>query len=401
MAKFAQRMKTMEKSALAIRNLFGAMNDPEIISFGGGAPAKEALPIDIIREITNEVMRTDKRGVEALQYGNVMGLMDLREAILHELLAPKGVKGKVDNILITNGGLEPINLTCQLYVDPGDVILVESPTFVQAVEIFEMFQAKCIAVDMDDNGMVPEDLEAKILKYKPKMIYVIPTFQNPTGRTLSLDRRQKIAELGSNYDIIILEDDPYRDIRYSGKDLLPIKAFDKTGHTIMANSFSKIFSPGSRLGYVLANDEVTAKLFDAKTATNSHTSTLVQVICAEFFKRGYYPAHLKKICDLYRERRDTMIECIDEFFPKETKRIFPDGGLFTWAELPGGINTTELLIESSTNPEVKVSYVAGESFFAEGGGKGNNCMRISFGGVTPDRIRIGIEKLGNLLSSKL
>lgn len=401
MSKFAQRMTAMEKSAKVIRNLFGTMNDPEIISFGGGAPAIEALPIDIVREITNEVMRIDKRGVEALQYGDVMGLPDLREVIVKDLLAPKGVKANIDNVLITNGGLEPMNLVCQLYIDPGDVILVESPTFVQAVEIFEMFQAKCIGVDMDDNGVIPEDLEAKIIKFKPKMVYLIPTFQNPSGRTLSLDRRQKIAEFGSKYDVIILEDDPYRDIRYSGSDLFPIKAFDETGHTILANSFSKIFSPGSRLGYILANDVVTSKLFDAKTATNSHTSTIPQVICAEFFKRGYYPAHHKKICDLYRERRDVMIECIDKFFPKGTKRTFPDGGLFTWAELPGGINTTELLVESITNPEVKVSYIAGEGFFTEGGGMGNNCMRISFGGVAPEKIRIGTEKLGNLICSKL
>ena len=401
MSKFANRVSSMEKSACIIRNLFGAMNDPEIISFGGGAPAKEALPVDIVRKITNDIMRTDSRGIEALQYGPVMGITDLRRVVVNDLLAPKGVQTKVDNVMITGGGLEPLNLVCQLYIEPGDVILVESPTFVHTVEIFEMFQAKCVAVDTDDNGMVPEDLEIKINKYKPKMVYVIPTFQNPTGRTLSQDRRQKIAGLGSKYDVVILEDDPYRDIRYSGQDLLPIKAFDKTGHTILANSFSKIFSPGSRLGYVVANDEVTARLFDAKTATNSHTSMLPQIICAEFFKRGYYPAHHKMICDLYRERRDVMIESIDNFFPEGTRRTFPDGGLFTWAELPGGIDTTELLIEAASNPEVKVAYIAGESFFTEGGGKGNNCMRISFGGVAPERIRTGIEKLGRLIRSRI
>jgi 2-aminoadipate transaminase len=401
MSEFAKRISAMEKSALTIRNLFGAMNDPEIISFGGGAPAREALPVDIVREITNDIMRVDKRGIEALQYGPVMGITDLREIIVNDLLAPKGIKGKIENVMITSGGLEPLNLVCQLYIEPGDVILVESPTFVHTVEIFDMFEAKCIAVATDDNGMVPEDLEQKIKEHNPKMVYVIPTFQNPTGRTLSQDRRQKIAELGSTYDVIILEDDPYRDIRYSGKDLLPIKAFDKTGHTILANSFSKIFSPGSRLGYVLATEEVIAKLFDAKTATNSHTSMLPQIICAEFFKRGYYEPHHKMICDLYRERRDVMIESIDKFFPEETKRTFPDGGLFTWAELPGGINTTELLAEAVADPRVKVAYIAGESFFTEGGGKGNNCMRISFGGVAPERIRSGIERLGSLICSKL
>jgi len=401
MPNFAGRMKTMEKSARIIRNLFGAMNDPNLISFGGGAPAKEALPIDIVREIANDVMTVGKRGVEALQYGGVMGLPDLREVVVSELLSPKGIDAKAENILITSGGLEGINLLCQLYIDPGDVILVESPTFVHCVEIFEMFQAKCISVAMDDNGMIPEDLETKIRRHNPKLVYVIPTFHNPTGRTLSLERRKRIAELGSQYDVVILEDDPYRDIRYSGSELKPIKAFDETGHTVLANSFSKIFSPGSRLGYVLASDEVSAKLFDAKTATNSHTSMLPQVICAEFFKRGYYPAHHKMICDLYRERRDAMIECIDRFFPEGTKRTFPDGGLFTWAELPGGINTTELLAESTSNPAVKVAFVAGEGFFIEGGGMGNNCMRISFGAVTPEKIRLGAEKLGNLIRSKL
>jgi len=401
MSKFAQRMTTMEATAGVIRNLFGAMGDPGIISFGGGAPAKEALPIDIVREITNDIMRADSRGVEALQYGPVMGSADLRRVIVNDLLAPKGVKADIKNILVTSGGLEPINLMCQLYIDPGDVILVESPTFVHSVEIFDMFQAKCVAVDMDDNGMVPEDLEKKIIKYGPKLVYVIPTFQNPTGRTLSLERRKRIAELGSEYDVVILEDDPYRDIRYSGSELLPIKAFDKTGHTVLANSFSKIFSPGSRLGYVLAEDETTAKLFDAKTATNSHTSMLPQIICAEFFKRGYYPAHHRMICDLYRERRDVMLESIDRFFPEGTKRTFPDGGLFTWAELPGGINTTELLAEAVANPEVKVAFVAGEKFFTEGGGKGSNCMRISFGGVAPEKIRTGIGRLGKLICSKV
>ena len=401
MTKFAQRMTTMEKSAGIIRKLFGAMGDPTVISFGGGAIAKESLPVDIVREITNDIMRIDKRGMEALQYGPVMGITDLREVVVSDLLAPKGVKAKVENILILTGGLEAMNLMCQVLIDPGDIILVESPTFVHCVEIFEMFQAKCVAVDMDEDGMVTEDLEAKIIKYKPKMVYVIPTFQNPTGRTLSLERRQKIAEFGSKYDVVILEDDPYRDIRYNGSDLQPIKTFDETGHTVLASSFSKIFSPGSRLGYILANDEIISKLADAKTATNSHTSILPQIICAEFFKRGYYPKHHKMMCDIHRERRDIMIECIDKYFPKGTKRTFPEGGLFTWAELPGGINTTELLVEASTNPEVKVAYIAGEGFFTEGNGKGNNCMRLSFGNVTPDMIRIGTERLGNLINSKL
>ncbi len=398
MPKYAQRMYHMEDTAVIIRNLFQAMSDGETISFGGGAPAQEGLPVDIVREICTQVLTWDKRGPEALQYGSVLGVKDLREAVVHFLLNPKGIQASIDEILIVNGGLETMNLLCQLYIDPGDVILVESPTFVHCVEIFKMFQAKCIAVDCDEQGMVLEDLEEKIQKYHPKFVYVIPTFQNPTGKTLPIQRRKKLAELGTQYDVIILEDDPYQELRYSGEALAPIKYFDKSGHTVYANSFSKIFSPGSRLGFVYASKEIIMKLFDAKTATNSHTSTLSQVICAEFFNRGYFIQHLKKICEIHKQRRDVMIQCIDKYFPPQTKRVFPDGGLFTWVELPKSIDTSRLLKEANEN---KVHYIAGEGFFVEGKGKGKNCMRISFGNVTPEKIEIGIKRLGDLIKSKM
>lgn len=399
MTQYAKRLKYMEKSATIIRNLFNALGDPDIISFGGGSPAKEALPVDIVREIANDVLTWDKKGVEALQYGPIQGSEELRNIIVNDLLLPKGVKDiNPSNILITAGGLESMNLVCQLLINPGDVILVESPTFVHCVEIFEMFEAKCIACDMDDDGLVISDVEEKIKKYNPKFVYTIPTFQNPTGKTLCLERRKALAELGSKYDVIILEDDPYRDIRYSGEDLPPIKSFDKTGHTILANSFSKIFSPGSRLGYTVATDEIIKKLCDIKSATNSHTGMISEVLCTEFFKRGYYPEHHKKICALYKERRDVMIECIKKYLPKETKYTFPDGGLFTWVELPGGIDTTEML-EKATK-EYKVAYIAGAGFFTEGNKKGSNCMRISFSAVEPDKIREGMRRLGELVNKE-
>lgn len=398
MPEFAQRMQDMEKTAVIIRKLFNAMSDPETISFGGGAPAHEGLPIEQVQEICPEVIARDKRGVEALQYGTVLGVKDLREAVVNQLLKPKGVNADIDEILIVNGGLETMNLLCQVYINPGDVILVESPTFVHCVEIFEMFQAKCIAVECDEFGMVPEDVEKKIKEYHPKFVYVIPTFQNPTGKTLPADRRERLAQLGSRYDVIILEDDPYQELRYSGEPLPPIKSFDKTGHTIYANSFSKIFSPGSRLGFVHATKEIIMKLFDAKTATNSHTSSLAQVVCAEFFNRGYFAEHLKEVCAIHKERRDVMMSCIDRYFPEGTKKVFPDGGLFTWVELPGGLDTEELLKEAN---EQNVHYIAGAGFFVEGGGKGSNCMRISFGNVTPEKIEIGMKRLGELFCSKL
>lgn len=398
MTAFADRMKYMEHTANIIQNLFSSMTDPEIIPFSGGAPANDALPIEQVNEIAAQVLTRSGRGIEALQYSKPQGIADLREIVAHDLLAPKGVAASPDDIMIVSGGLETMNLVCQVFINPGDIILVEDPTFVHCVEIFEMFQAKCIPVAMDEHGLVMEEVEQKIKEYHPKMVYVIPTFQNPTGRTLTLDRRKKLAELGSRYDVLILEDDPYRDLRYSGEELAPIKAFDKTGHTILANSFSKIFSPGSRLGYVYAAPEIIAQLMNAKTATNSHTCALSEVLCAEFFNRGYFPEHLEKIKKIHKERRDAMLESIDAYFPAGTKRTFPDGGLFIWAELPGNIDTTELLKEAVQH---KVSFIAGEGFFVNGNGKGKNCMRLGYGNISPEKIKIGIKRLGDLIKSKL
>jgi len=243
MAKFAKRVAYMQATSDVVRYLFESMTDPETISFGGGAPAKEALPVEIIHEIANEALTREKRGVQALQYGNPIGITDLRQAVIDKLLTPKGLNASLENIIIVAGGIESLNLVCQLYLEPGDVILVESPTFVHAVQVFNMFEARCVACETDDHGLVIEDVEAKIKQYNPKMVYVIPTFQNPSGRTFSVERRKALAELGSQYDLVILEDDPYCELRYSGEALPPVKYFDETGNTLFVNSFSKIFSP--------------------------------------------------------------------------------------------------------------------------------------------------------------
>ena len=398
MIPFASRIDSMAETAAIVGGLFKSMTDPSIISFGGGAPAAEALPTELIGQLCQKIFAPGGRGVEALQYGPVPGVADLRRAVAEQLLRPKGVECDPANILIVSGGLEGIYLTCQAFINPGDVILVESPTFVHTVEIFDMVQAKCVAVQTDDDGLNMEALEAAIREHHPKMIYTIPTFQNPSGRTLSLEKRERVARLAEEYDVLVLEDDPYRDIRYSGEDLPPIKVFDKTDHVILANSFSKIFSPGSRLGYVLASPDVIEKLTHVKSATNSHTSMLPQLLAAEFFNGGYYPAHHERICGIYRERRDVMLAAIDRCFPEGTKHTMPDGGLFTWAELPPGIDTTALLPKAVEN---HVAYVAGEGFFVERDGRGKNCMRLSFGANTPERIEEGIARLGALLKSAL
>ncbi len=397
MAKFAGRVAYMQATSDVIRYLFESMTDPDTISFGGGAPAREALPVEIVHDIANDVLCRERRGVQALQYGNPIGIPDLRQAVIDRLLAPKGLKAALENIIIVAGGIESLNLVCQLYVEPGDVILVESPTFVHAVQVFKMFEARCIACETDDRGLVIEDVEAKIKQYAPKMVYVIPTFQNPSGRTLSLERRKALAELGSQYDLVILEDDPYCELRYSGEALPPVKYFDQTGNTIFVNSFSKIFSPGSRLGYAFAEESIIHKLYEAKTATNSHTNVVTQILCAEFFNQGLFEPHLKRICDIHRERRDVMMDCITTMLPDDINSVYPDGGLFTWLELPEQIDTTVMLRDAVAQ---KVAYMPGREFFVEGQPIRDNCMRVSFGGVSPERILVGMERLAKVIHSQ-
>ena len=398
MPQFAKRVAYMQSTADVIRYLFESMTDPETISFGGGAPAREALPVEMVHTIADEVLTREKRGVQALQYGNPIGIPDLRQAVIDRLLAPKGLKAELENVLIVAGGIESMNLISQLYLEAGDVVLVEAPTFVHAIQVFKMFEARCIACQTDDCGLVIEDVEAKIKQYAPKMIYVIPTFQNPSGKTMSLERRQALAELGSRHDLVILEDDPYCEMRYSGEALPPIKLFDQTGNTIYANSFSKIFSPGARLGYAYADQKIIRKLYEAKTATNSHTNVLTQILCAEFFNRGLYEPHLKLIRDIHRERRDVMMACIRSMLPDEVRAIYPDGGLFTWVELPEQIDTTSMLAEAMAQ---KVAYMPGREFFVEGQPIRDNCMRLSFGSVTPEKIQIGMQRLADVIRSKL
>lgn len=398
MPKFAVRMEAMADSAKVMRRLFNAMNDPEIISFGGGAPANDTLPVEDIHEIATEVLSRDKRGLEALQYGSVKGVEGLREEIADQVLAQKGITATADDVLVTAGGLESMNMICQVFIEPGDVILIESPTYVQVIEIFQMFEANCIPVACDEHGMVMEDLEAKIKAHRPKIIYVIPTFQNPTGKTLPVERRRRIAELGSEYDVLVLEDDPYDSLRYSGEPLPSIKHFDSTGHTVYAGSLSKVFSPGSRLGYVHAASEIVERLVDVKTATNSHSSMIAQVLCAEYFKRDLYQPNLQKAIQLHKERRDAMMDALAAYMPEGVSWVYPDGGLFTWVTVPDHINTTDLLAEATKT--IKVAYVAGEGFFAEGGGKGRHSMRVSFGNVNPETIDTGIKRLADLIKSK-
>ena len=248
MYQFADRMGQV--SASAIREIFKALADPEIISFGGGSPANESFPIDVIKDITEKALT--ENGPKILQYGITEGWPALRQAYVEHIVKPKGLEASVDNVIVTTGASQGIQLAADVFLNPGDVVLVESPTFLGVFSVFNKYFVKCVPVAMDEHGLIIEDLEAKIKEHNPKMLYTIPTFQNPTGRTLPVDRRQKVAELASAHNFIVLEDDPYCDLRYSGETVPNIKNFDKTGNVVLLNSFAKIISPGLRVGTVLA-----------------------------------------------------------------------------------------------------------------------------------------------------
>lgn len=399
MYRFAERMKTMEQSAEVMRKLFNATTGADAVNFSTGAPANETIDVDTIREICDDVLQKDGRGYEALQYNNPMGIPELREVVAKQLLPRRGIENAdKDDVMIVQGGLETLNFACQLFINKGDVILVESPTFMHAVEIFEMFEAVCVGVECDKDGMLIDDLKEKCSKYDVKMIYVIPSFQNPSGVTMSLERRKEIAEYVSDKDIILLEDDPYVELRYKGEDLPAIKKFDRSGNVVYANSFSKIFSPGLRLGYVYADKEIIKRMFDAKTATNSHTAVLQQIICAEYFKRGYFEKNIDGARQIYKDKAEFALSCIKKYMPQGTRVNEPDGGLFVWLRLPEGCMDTNELRERAD--ETGAAFVAGDGFFVEEG-KGHDCMRLSFGHLEYETIEEGIKRLGAYIKDNM
>lgn len=395
MSSFAKRMDGVSGSV--IREILKLMGDPEIISFGGGNPSKESFPIQLVETITNEVL--EQNGANILQYGTTEGYAPLRESYLEHIAWPKGIEAEVQNVLTLTGSSQGIDLLTKVYIDPGDVVLVESPTFLGALQTFNTYQAKCVPVEMDDEGTIPENLEEQIKKHHPKLFYCIPTFQNPTGKTLGVERRKQIAALAEKYDIIVIEDDPYGDLRFRGTAVPPIKTFDKSGHVVMLNSFSKILSPGLRVGIAVATPEILRKMTVAKQGVDTHTSNLSQAIADGFLRKGMLPTHLKEICPDYLKRLDAMLGGLAAFFPEGFKYTKPEGGLFVWGELPKAIDMPALLARATK--EIKVAFIPGQYFYVDPAVMGQNTMRFNFSSATPERITIGLEKLGKLVKEVL
>ncbi len=394
--RYAQRTQRMGSSA--IRELLKLTEKPDVISFAGGLPAPDVFPVEAIKLACDRVLRD--YGALALQYSATEGYLPLREMIARHT-ARYGIEVTPENILITSGSQQALDLIGKIFINRGDRILVESPTYLGALQAWNAYGAEYVAVPMDEHGMNTDALE-EALRSGPKFIYVLPNFQNPTGVTLSVERRMRLVELADFYGVPVIEDDPYGQLRYEGDHLPSIVVLDGRfrnnggpcyrGNVIYLSTFSKILAPGIRLAWVIAPPEVIHKLVQAKQGADLHTSTFNQLVAHEVSRGGFLDRHIRTIRKVYKERRDVMLAAMDRYFPSEVEWTQPEGGLFLWGVLPTHLNSTDLLKRAL---EQKVAFVPGEPFFPCGGG--HNTMRINFSYATPEKIIEGISRLGNVL----
>lgn len=385
----AERMQGVNGSA--IRELFKLLGDPEIISFGGGNPAKECFPKEDIEKITAELLR-DKSDV-LLQYGATEGYLPLRKAYIEKILPDLGLTAELENVLALTGSMQGLDLICKVVVNPGDVVLVEEPSFLGALQTFNIAQAKLVPVPLHTDGIHVDELEALVREYRPVMFYTIPTFQNPTSWVSGIEARKAIARLAAEYDMIVIEDDPYASLRFSGEKLPTIKSFDTSGNVILMSSFSKTISPGMRVALCCGNAELIRKMTIAKQSADTHSPNLNQAIIAEYLSRDLLPEHIAEISKVYAHSASVMIEAMEEYFPDWVEYEKPIGGLFIWCTLPEGWDASELFKKAVAR---KVAFVPGVSFFTTSG-KGNNTFRLNFSAEPEERIRRGIRTLGDLL----
>lgn len=390
---YSDRMSKM--NGAATREILKLLTRPEIISFAGGFPATQCLPQKEVQQIANELL-SEGVATKVLQYGKTEGFPELIEQLI-DYVKSVNIEGiGAENVQVISGGQQGIDLMSKVFINPGDAVLVENPTYLTALQIFDSYQAKIVGVDADKDGLIIEDLEAKIKKYNPKMLYCVPTFSNPTGKTYTVENRKKIAEITAKYGVMVLEDDPYGKLRLEGTPVPSLKSFDKAGNVVYVTSFSKVLSPGLRVGAAFGNAEVIRKIAIAKQGVDVTTSNLSQLICAEYMKRNLLSKNIEKSLPVYRERRDAMINAINKYMPEEYKYVKAEGGLFIWGEFNAPINTVELAPEAIKHD---VAYIQGQVFYADGSGL--NTMRLNFSNSTVDRIDLGIHRLGDMFKAEI
>jgi 2-aminoadipate transaminase len=383
---YASRMRQLRPST--IREILKVAAQPEIISFAGGLPAPELFPVDAVRAAAEKVLT--QNGPEALQYGPSEGFPPLREWIASELQSRK-IKAVSSDVLVTNGSQQVLDLVAKVFLNPGDVVLTENPTYLAAIQAFQALEARFVPVPTDSEGLIPEALPELIKLHRPKFLYTIPNFQNPTGVTMKVERRRALARIAAEHKLVIIEDDPYGKLRYSGTEVPPIKHFDEDGWVIYASTFSKTIAPGLRLGWVAAPAEVFSRLLILKQAADLHTSSFDQRVAHAYLTGNDQSVHLERIRRAYGERFGVMDAALQAEMPAGYQWTKPEGGMFLWITGPAGLDGLELLERAIKE---KVAFVPGRDFFPADAGA--NYLRLNFSNSTPERIREGVRRLAKL-----
>jgi 2-aminoadipate transaminase len=394
---FAERTTVMRSSAM--RDLMAITARPEVISLAGGLPDTSTFPASTFAAQMTRIAQ--ESAAEALQYGPTEGFAETVDCIV-QVMGAEGMLPDPDDVIVTTGGQQAIDLVCKTLLDPGDVVVCEAPTYPGAVPVFCSYQAEVVQIECDADGMRIEELEAVLARLdgegrRPKFVYSVPSFQNPAGVTLSLERRQRLVELARQRELLVVEDSPYGLLRFGGEPLPPLYQLDGGDFVIYVGTFSKILSPGIRLGWAVAPPPVMEKIVLGKQAADLCTSTLTQYFVREYFAEGRWREYVESLVEIYRGRRDVMVESLREHFPAQASWTEPEGGLFIWATLPDYIDTGDLLAKALRED---VAFVPGQAAYAEEG-RGRNSMRLNFSGVGSDEIREGIRRIGNAVAEQV
>jgi len=391
---YASRTGGLKSSA--IRDLLSVTQRDDIISLAGGTPYTRDFKLEKMVSATTACMLN--QGNDALQYGGSEGHVGLKRHVA-AMMTAEGINVDADDFIITDGSQQALDLLGKIFIDPGDVILVEAPSYLGALSAFTGYEPKVVSIPLDEDGVRVDELEARLRELtaagiKPKFMYLVPNFHNPAGVTLSAERRRRIIELSHEYGLLLVEDNPYGRLRFEGEDIPSLRALDE--HVIYLSTFSKIFSPGIRLGWITAPHPILEKVIFAKQSADLCSSSFTQRVVEEFLNANELDSYLSQLVTTYRSRRDAMLAALEEFFPPETTWSRPHGGFFVWARLPGFIDTTEMLAEAISQ---KVAYVPGRAFFADGSGA--NFMRLAFCYPSEEDIREGIKRLAGVVKDQI
>ncbi len=390
---FADRMQDLRTSD--IREILKVTQSPEVISFAGGLPASELLPAVEMAELARDLLLTD--GPKALQYAPTEGMGVLRQLIADRLRDRFGLNHEADEVLVVSGSQQALDLTGKIFVDEGDVVLCESPTYLGAINALRAYRPRFVEVPTDDDGMVPAELERRLeSNERAKLIYVVPDFQNPSGRRWSVERRRALVEIATRFGVPVIEDAPYAELCFEGDALPPVASFDTGGLVVFLGTFSKILSPGLRLGWVAAGREILQRYVLVKQGVDLHTSSLTQLLAARFILERDLDGHVARLRGVYRARRDAMLAALDAHMPPGVSYTRPAGGLFLWVELQSDLDARELLDRCLVE---NVAFVPGGAFFTDGGHE--NTLRLNFSAMPEDRIAEGVRRLARVLCDVL